>query len=236
MNQTTKHYTQEDHTVRRTMVQRQRETINKHDCASQHFVDGRDNLWLCHETVPQRQETQQKIQKHVPEWSLEPAVNPYLSWEEWFDALSNRIFPVTDYIRPMKEIDYTPLPDLFHEYFWHMPAMTLQSIADLEYITSQYYKQAQSQQQRDAIFALSWFSIEYGLIREQGKVKAFWAWLMSSPWDLQHFCEWWFALEDATIQWIIQTKPSPHKQHKKLFVFDSILQFNTLLEEYVLTQ
>lgn len=229
-----KHYTQEEHTVRQTMVKRQRDTINKHQCASAHFIEWRNRLWLDTTTVPQRHETTEKIAKRTDR-KLEPAEDPYLSGDQWFDALEQKIFPVTDYIRPMKDIDFTPLPDLFHEYFGHMPAMTLPFIADLEHKTALIYKSLQTEQQKKELFALSRYSIEYGVIKEWDSLKAFGAWLLSSPWDLTHFAKGGFELEPATVAWIIGTTPSPHEQHKKLFVFDNLLDFNTILDDYILT-
>ena len=37
---------------------------------------------------------------------------------DFFERLARRVFPSTDYIRSRSELDYTPAPDLFHDYFW----------------------------------------------------------------------------------------------------------------------
>jgi len=148
------------------------------------------------------------------------AGNEYLSGEQWFKHLKEKEFPCTNYIRGFDEIDFTPLPDLFHEYFGHMPLMANQWMADLEAYTANLFLANPDKQ--DDIFTLSRYSVEYGCIREDGEIKALWAGILSSPWDLQRFCSGEIELIPATVEAILKLKPSPHKPHDRLFVFESV--------------
>jgi len=179
-------------------------------------------------TVPNGKDIEKALQKAVGR-TLTDAEGKYLSPEEWFTHLINKKFPVTDYIRPMKDLAFTPLPDLFHEYFWHMPQMFLQEFADMEEFTAKLYFMATTVKQQAMIYNFSRYSIEYGMLREEGVVKARWAWLLSSPGDLDRVINDKFIYEEASLEWILATKTSPHKPHKKLFVFRSIQHVRDIL-------
>jgi phenylalanine-4-hydroxylase len=78
------------------------------------------------------------------------------------------------------------MPDLFHEYFGHMPLMAHQRMADLEQYTADLFL-IHPTKQHD-IYTLSRYSVEYGCIREDGEVKALGAGILSSPGDFDRFC------------------------------------------------
>jgi len=67
----------------------------------------------------------------------------------------------------MKDFDYTPLPDLFHEYFGHMPQMFQQFFVDIEHKTALLHQKAVTEKQKKDIFNISWWTIEYGVLMEE---------------------------------------------------------------------
>ena len=48
----------------------------------------------------------------------------------FYDHLAHRRFPVTVWIRKREEIDYLVEPDLFHDFFGHVPLLTNPVFAD----------------------------------------------------------------------------------------------------------
>lgn len=109
---------------------------------------------------------------------------------DFFDLLSRRVFPSTDYIRGREELDYTPAPDLFHDIFGHMPMLTEPAFADFYQRFGQAALTATGLQ-RVQMERLHWFSVEFGLIRQADGRRIFGAGILSSHNEVQH------ALSDA---------------------------------------
>ena len=84
---------------------------------------------------------------------------------DFFELLSRRVFPSTDYIRGREELDYTPAPDLFHDIFGHMPMLTEPAFADFYQRFGQAALRATGVQ-RVQLERLHWFSVEFGLVHE----------------------------------------------------------------------
>lgn len=225
-------FTQENHDVRKRMFAKQIERIEQSNHIHPLFMQWLQSEIVSHDKIPDPQQVSDVLTEHHGRFLVD-AENPYLSQQQRFDHLIEKRFPVTDYIRPLQDIEYTPLPDLFHEYFGHMPQMMIPGIADIEYKTAQLYHQLEQQEHRDQLFSLSWYSIEYGAVMHKGIPKAIGAGILSSPGDLQRFTQQDFALVPADMDVIIHTAPSPHKPHERLFVFDDLQQFDTILDEFI---
>lgn len=104
---------------------------------------------------------------------------------QFFELLSDRVFPSTDYIRGREELDYTPAPDLFHDIFGHMPMLTEPDFADFYQRFGQAALNATGYQ-RLQMERLHWFSVEFGLVREGGARRIFGAGILSSMGEVQH--------------------------------------------------
>ena len=113
-----------------------------------------------------------------------------------------------------------------------MPQMFQQFFADIEEQTARLHKKALTPEQQQHIFNISRRTIEYGVLWEDQTTKVVGTGILSAPGDLDHFCNNGFILEDASLEKLITEKPSPHEQHKKLFVFESLEQRTHLLETY----
>lgn len=229
-----KKYSSQDHHVWELMHQRQMERVRSSQHISEMILEGFDRIQLPENKIPDFHEAQSKLQQLVG-WKLANAENEYLSGDVWFQHLLRKEFPVTNYIRPMKDIDFTPLPDLFHEYFGHMPQMACSEIADLEWRFADVFWKI-PKEHRMKLYTLSWYSIEYGFLLEKGKEVVFGAGLLSSPGDLSRSIlpksQRDFIIEQASLENILKTNPSPHIPHQKFFLFDSFDHINQLLNEF----
>jgi phenylalanine-4-hydroxylase len=104
----------------------------------------------------------------------------------FFTLLANRKFPVTDWIRTPAEFDYIVEPDIFHDLFGHVPLLFDPVFADH---MQEYGKGALKAHRLGACELLSrlyWYTIEFGLIRQHGALRAYGAGILSSPGELQH--------------------------------------------------
>ena len=224
-------FTKENHHVRTCMYARQRDLLHSTWCVSQYILEWLERANMSTDHIPYVHTLSKRLQTTT--WrQLCTAENAYLSNQERFTHLKNKEFPVTDYIRPLKDIDYTPLPDLFHEYFGHMPQMFQQEFADIEHKTALLHFKSTTKEQQQRLFNISWRTIEYWILFENWQTRAVGAWVLSSPWDLKSFYKNEFHLVDATLEKLMHTPPSPHAKHETLFVCQSLDHRHALLDEF----
>jgi phenylalanine-4-hydroxylase len=98
----------------------------------------------------------------------------------FFDHLANRRFPVTWWIRAESELDYLEEPDVFHDFFGHVPLLAHPVFADY---MEEYGKAGPRAAEMNAIPLLSrlyWYTIEFGLIRSGAGLRVYGAGILSS--------------------------------------------------------
>ena len=218
----------EQHEVWHKLYTRQWPRIKDRTC--QWYQQGHEILGLSADEVPAG-DTLNRIFQERTNWELVSTDVQYSDGQSWFEHLIERKFLITEYIRDMDSLDYTPLPDIFHDVFGHLPMQVNQRYADL---TEEYAHLMLEcpPDVRPGLGSIWWYTIEFGFILEDGEPKAFGTGLMSS------FAEFDLAFSDKMIRRpfnpvnIAQHKPSPHEMHKILWVMQDFEQ----LEEFVAKQ
>jgi phenylalanine-4-hydroxylase len=104
----------------------------------------------------------------------------YLPAKAFFACLAQREFPTTVLIRPREVMDYLPEPDIFHDVFGHVPLHTLKVFADFLQTYGRAALQCEDEVHVKRLSRLFWFTVEFGLIKEEGKVKIYGSGLVSS--------------------------------------------------------
>jgi phenylalanine-4-hydroxylase len=102
----------------------------------------------------------------------------------FFTLLSQRKFPVTDWIRRPDELDYIVEPDVFHDLFGHVPLLFNPVFADYVQRYGQGGLKAARLGACEMLSRLYWYTIEFGLIREHGALRAYGAGILSSAGEL----------------------------------------------------
>ena len=98
----------------------------------------------------------------------------------FFAMLSQRKFPIGNFIRSADSLDYLEEPDCFHDIFGHVPMLASPAIGRLMEALGRLGVAAIAAGEGESIARLYWHSVEFGLAREDGVVKILGAGLASS--------------------------------------------------------
>jgi len=94
--------------------------------------------------------------------------------------LAQRQFPTTVLIRPREVMDYLPEPDIFHDVFGHVPLHASRVFADFLQTYGQAALECDDEYHIKRLGRLFWFTVEFGLIKEDGRIKIYGSGLVSS--------------------------------------------------------
>ncbi|HUG34728.1 MAG TPA: hypothetical protein VMJ90_08155 [Anaerolineales bacterium] len=116
-------------------------------------------------------------------WRIERTVVRYTAADDWYNKFAQRIFLITDYLRTRDQMEFTPEPDMFHDIFGHLPFLTQKFYADIEDKFAPAYLKA-TQEEREVIKRLAWYTTEFGLIVQDNRFKVFGAGIISGRKEL----------------------------------------------------
>ena len=183
-------FTDEDHAVWDLLFARQVELLGSRVVAR--FLDGIDLLRLSHPGVPDLDELNAILEPRTG-WRT-VAVTGLVPDDVFFAMLSERVFPVGNFIRQRSELDYLEEPDCFHDLFGHIPMLADHAFAEMIEHVGRLGGAAIAAGHGERVARIYWHSVEFGLAREGGELKILGAGLASS------FGEAHFSLESETVQ------------------------------------
>jgi len=155
-------------------MRRQTRLVRTHACRE--FLHGVELLQAPLE-IPSLERTGDFIAARTG-WRL-VAVPGFIPDDVFFAHLAARRFPVSVWVRRPEEMDYLVEPDLFHDYFGHVPMLLDPLFADC---LAAYGARGQ-EASADALplFArFYWYMVEFGLIHTAEGLKAYGAGMLSS--------------------------------------------------------
>lgn len=163
------------------------------------LIDGRacDEFIAClpflgdHDSIPRFDAVNARLMAATG-WQIVavPGLIPELAF---FTLLATRKFPVTDWIRREDEFDYIVEPDVFHDLFGHVPLLFNPVYANHMQAYGLGGLKAYQLGACEQLARLYWYTIEFGLMRQHGQLRAYGAGILSSPGELVH------ALEPAAL-------------------------------------
>ncbi|MFT4717003.1 MAG: phenylalanine-4-hydroxylase [Paracoccaceae bacterium] len=175
------HYSPEENQVWRDLIAQQTPNVQEH-CAAE-YLNGLAKVNLPSDRVPQAGEISE-ILLGLTGWKVEP-VPALIGFEQFFSMLAEKTFPAASFIRSRKDFDYIKEPDIFHEIFGHTPLLTDERFANFSHAIGKAGLRA-GPKDYTWLIRLYWFSIEFGLTNEAGKIKALGSGLASSPTELTY--------------------------------------------------
>jgi len=148
------------------------------------FLNGVERLALPTDRVPQLSEVSRRLE-HLTNWHIDAA--PGLApTREFYGALGERRFLSTQYLRHSSVPLYTPEPDVIHEVVGHANMLADPRFAEL-YATAGAASKRANDDELKMFSKTFWFTLEFGVVHEDGELKAYGAGLLSSFGEIQAF-------------------------------------------------
>lgn len=174
-------YSDTDRRVWRTLMRRQREIARDSACAE--FIRGVDLLGSPTH-IPNLTEVSDFIEARTG-WRL-VAVPGFIPDAAFFAHLAARRFPVSVWVRRPEEMDYLVEPDLFHDFFGHVPMLLHPVFSDYLAAYGAKGAQAEAAGATPRLARLYWYMVEFGLIDTADGLRAYGAGMLSSKAETLH--------------------------------------------------
>jgi phenylalanine-4-hydroxylase len=174
-------YTGSEHELWRRLYRRQASLVAQYACS-----EFRDTLQrLAFDAGIPRFETVNAMLARATRWQL-VAVPGLLPDLVFFEHLANRRFPVTVWLREPEEFDYIVEPDIFHDFFGHVPMLFNPVFADYMQAYGRGALKAHAQGAIEMLARLYWYTVEFGLIEEPEGLRAYGAGILSSGGEISY--------------------------------------------------
>lgn len=212
-------FTPEQHDIWRSLYSIQ--TSKVREVACREYLEGSENLPLPPDRIPSIPWLNERITPRTG-WKTVRTKVRYSDAVQWYQHFARHEFLVTDYVRSREELEFTPEPDMFHDVYGHLPYFTLPRYVEIQEMFAPAFHRAKTDEQRENIKRLAWFSTEFGLIRQEGELKVFGTGLISSRAEMTHVLAGNTPLLDFKVETIVNFDKAIWSFNNQLFVFDSL--------------
>lgn len=174
-------YTELEHGVWQTIWKALGPAHREHACAE--YLKCLERLDFDSDRIPQLREVSEKVEA-ISGFRLEPVaglVEPRI----FLESLANGVFLSTQYIRHHSTPLYTPEPDVAHEIIGHAVTLASPRLAEINRMFGEAVRRTTDAAELDRLSRVYWFTIEFGVLREDGRVKAYGTGLLSSAGELE---------------------------------------------------
>ncbi|MEO3780199.1 phenylalanine 4-monooxygenase [Micromonospora sp. B11E3] len=153
--------------------------------AAAEFLDGSRRLDLPSDRLPQLREVSGRL-RALTGFHFTPAAG-IVGLRDFYGSLAEGRFQATQYIRHCSLPYFSPEPDMMHEVVGHGNALANGRLAALYRRVGQAACRAGSRKALEVLSRVFWFTLEYGLVRENGEPRVYGASLLSSVGELEQF-------------------------------------------------
>jgi len=221
-------YTADEQAIWRTLYERQLSMMAEH--AAPEVMAGLRLLGADAHAIPVLDEASERLQRLT---GFEVIGVPGLIPEaDFFAHLAERRFPVTVWMRRRDELDYLVEPDLFHDFFGHLPMLAHTVFAN--FIQAYGAIGAHHSGHPAALKMLArlyWYTVEFGLVATSRGLRAYGAGILSSSGETIYATKAQGPARIAfDLQRVLRTNYLIDSYQKTYFVLDDIEQlFDSVL-------
>ncbi len=176
-------YTETEHEVWRTVCEHIGPLHATYACRA--FNDAVASLDLPRDRVPQLDEVTAGLQP-LTGFSYVPAAG-IVPLEEFYGSLEDGLFHSTQYLRHHAVPLYTPEPDLIHEVMGHGNLLADPQVAEVNRLAGAAARRMQTKAGLQMVADVFWFTVEFGVLHEDGELKAYGAGILSSYGEIEEF-------------------------------------------------
>ena len=228
MHQEYDNYTSDDHEVWAILYSQQMKALK--GIATNDFFLGLDLCGFESDKIPHIESVNENLKKATG-WEVY-IVPGLIADKPFFEFLANKKFPVTTWIRTKHELEYLEEPDMFHDVFAHVPLLSIQSFVDfVQGLAKIALKHIDNPEAIELISRLYWFTVEFGLIKEDAALRIYGAGILSSIGESD------FSVHNEEVpryaydpRKIMQTPYYKHDFQKQYFVIESYEQLYESLQ------
>ena len=219
-------YSAAEHGTWKTLFERQAQVLPGRACDD--FLAGVKTLGLVAGEIPEFERASDTLEA-ITGWRV-VAVPSLVPDAIFFEHLANRRFPVGQFIRDPAQLDYIEEPDVFHDFFGHVPMLAHPVFADYMQAYGKGGLRALSEfNALKNLARLYWYTVEFGLIESSQGLRIFGSGIVSSR------AESIYSVESASpnrihfdLERVMRTEYRIDDFQESYFVIDS---FEALMEE-----
>jgi phenylalanine-4-hydroxylase len=220
-------YTPENQSVWAELVGRRLPQLREWAC--QEYLDGYEVIGLSEQRIPHLREIAARLSPRT-RWET-TAVSGFMPPDAFFEMLAARRFPTTTWLRDRNSIDYTPEPDIFHDVFGHVPMHAHRVFGDFLQHYGAVCARVQDAAVLEKIGRLFWYTVEFGLIRQNGRVKIYGSGVISSHGECENVISGRCEVRDFNLEEVLATPVKVDEIHKLLFAIESFEQIYEAMQE-----
>lgn len=224
-------YTPEQHAIWSELVGRRMPQLERHACRE--YLQGFEVIGLQPHQLPNLAEVTKRLRPRTG-WSSTP-VSGFLPAGAFFEMLAARMFPTTTWIRGRESLEYTPEPDIFHDVFGHVPMHAHPVFADFLQHYGKVCAALTDKDDLERMGRLFWFTVEFGVIRQDGEVKVYGSGLISSHGECTHVIEGGPKgnpeIRDFNLEQVLNTVVDVAKMQPVLYAIESFEQIYEATKE-----
>jgi phenylalanine-4-hydroxylase len=169
-------YTSDEHQLWDELFVRQEKLLSER--AVPEFMDGLEILKLSKPGIPDFEELSDRLEARTG-WQV-VAVPGLIPDELFFHHLAHKRFVAGRFIRTRSEIDYLQEPDVFHDVFGHVPLLANKKFANYMQAFGEAGLRAAGGGALERLARLYWYTVEFGLIQSENRLKLYGAGIVSS--------------------------------------------------------
>jgi phenylalanine-4-hydroxylase len=176
-------YTDQEHEVWRAVSSSLEELHERYACRA--FLAGKDSIQLRVDRVPQLPEVTDRLEpvagfRYHPVAGLAPL-------RDFYASFARGVFWSTQYLRHPSVPLYTPEPDVIHEVIGHANQLAGPGYASMYRLVGEAVARTTDEAALRFLSHVFWYTMEFGVVREEGELRAFGAGILSSVGETASF-------------------------------------------------